>query len=130
MVEDGIVMAIENQEEARIGTENPTVKATRHDCAAVDLWNPCPVHELSLLWKNSDLSEGQIHFQFDGHPVDKKGISKQLEIDKEDIIESFHSLASFWSYDKDWSMHSSCYHGSLEPRSWYNTAEIGGGVHS
>ena len=34
-------MATENQEEARIGTENPTVKAIRHDC--VLLWN-CEAH--------------------------------------------------------------------------------------
>lgn len=51
--------------------------------------------------QKSDLSEGQICFQFDGHPGGEKGISKQLEIDKEGIIESFHSLVSFGSYDKD-----------------------------
>ena len=95
-------MAIENQE-ARTVIENPAVWRPHGMmivccCETVKLM---PIHELSLLWKKIRLSEGQICFQFDGHPGDEKGISKQLEIYKEDIIESFHSLVSFRSYDKD-----------------------------
>ena len=54
----------------------------------------------SLLWINSGLAVKQTGFQFDGQPMDEKGISKQLEMEEEDIIESFHSLVSFWSYNK------------------------------
>lgn len=49
----------------------------------------------SLLGINSGLSVKQTGFHFDGQPMDEKGISKQLEMEEEDITESFHSLVSF-----------------------------------
>lgn len=72
-------MATENQEARIVIEKKPhSVKATGPDNCVL-LWN-CKTHAHFMKWacceKKSDLSEGQICFQFDGHPVDEKGISK------------------------------------------------------
>lgn len=55
-----------------------------------------PLHELMEPLANYDagFSVRQTGFSFDGQPMDQKGISKELEMEKEDDIESSYLLVS------------------------------------